>query len=206
MMTTYTGSDKITSGKQHSLTTSTTRNIDIELSPWTDSLVNDLEEMMIATGGTDTETQLGTTTDSDSTSSSDSDGGLTTKSSTTVSSSISRGHSTESVSTIQMVPQPHHGTTKAVMPTLESLEDFQANEDHNHAWTSSHHDLFPVAIISLVFLCAVCIAVCVIMALVIFMACKNRNGNVRDHGYYKRMPLTDEGQEETHNEVKEHSV
>ena len=206
MMTTYTGSNKITSEKQHSLTTSTTQSIDTELPPWTDRLVNDLEETMIATGGTDTETQLSTTMDSDSTSSSDNDGGLTTKSSTTVSSSISRGHSTDPVSTIQMILQSDAGTTKAIMPTLDSLEDFQANEEDYHAWTNSHHDLFPVAIISLVFLCAVCIAVCVIMAVVIFMACEKRSGNVRDHGYYKGMPFTDKGQDETYNGVKEHSV
>ena len=163
------------------------------------------EEEIMTTGEVGTKTQLGTTMDLISSSD---HGSSMTKSSIAMVSSIGTDGSTESISTIQMIPRPHDGTPKAIIiPTLDSFTAFQAHEDDYHAWTSSQHDLFRVAIIlSSVFLCAVCIAVCVIMAVLIFMACKKRSGNVRAHGYYKRMPLTDKGEHKTNNEIKEHPV
>ena len=82
-----------------------------------------------------------------------------------------------------MIAWPHDGTTKAITytPTLDSLTDFQANEENYiyHAWTSSQHDLFLVAVISLVFLCGVCIAVWALFVLFMFTAYKKRNGGNR---------------------------
>ena len=196
---TFTLGHQVTSGQQHSLTTYTIHSVNTEVPPWTDSLIDDPEEAMMTISDHEigAETQLGTTVDF--TSSRD-DGSSTTKPSITITSSIGRDPSTESISTIP------DGSTKTIMPTLDSVADF--HEDDYRAWTNSQRDFFQVAIIlSLVILCAVCIAVFVIMAVLIhFMACKKRSGYVKDLGGYERMPLTKTGQDKTHDEIREHSV
>ena len=106
--------------------------------------------------------------------------------------------------TTQMVASPSDGdekfTESGSRVTGPRFPQSQADQDEYDTW-SNQQEFVQVAIISLAVLCIVCASVCIIMAVLFYMACKRKN--VRLRGHYKELPLRDD--QETHDGTQEYS-
>ena len=87
------------------------------------------------------------------------------------------------------------------MTTLR-FHQTQVDQDEYDVWTNQQ-ELVQVAIISLAVLCIVCVSVCIMMAILFFVACKRRNLQSRGYYVYKEVPMKDD--RETHNGTQEYS-
>ncbi len=97
----------------------------------------------------------------------------------------------------------------SVTTAPDRLAVLQGEEDkYNDVWKSSQHNLLQVSIISLMVLCMVCTAVCVMMVTLFFVVCKRRGGpRLVTRARYKKLSPTDKDLEETkrENEIEEYS-
>jgi predicted outer membrane repeat protein len=90
----------------------------------------------------------------------------------------------------------------------DRLAVLQGEEDkYNDVWKSSQHSQLQVSIISLMVLCMVCTAVCVMMVTLFFVACKRRGGpRLVTRARYKKLSPTDKDLEtKRENEIEEYS-
>ena len=85
--------------------------------------------------------------------------------------------------------------------TAPRFPQSQADQDEYNVW-NNQQELMQVAIISLAVLCIVCVSVCIMMAILFFMACKIRN--VQSGSHYKKV-LLKEDQEVHDDETQEYS-
>ena len=78
----------------------------------------------------------------------------------------------------------------------------QVEQDkYDDVWKSSQHNLLQVSITSLMILCIVCTAVCVMMITLFFIACKRRRGpRLVTQARYKKLSPVDKDLEETQHE------
>ena len=74
-------------------------------------------------------------------------------------------------------------------------------EKYDDVWKSSQHNLLQVSIISLMVLCIVCTAVCVMMITLFLIVCKGRRGpRLVTRARYKKLSPTDKNLEDTKRE------
>ena len=95
------------------------------------------------------------------------------------------------------IPSLEPRTTTEAAP---GVSDAQGDQDLEQvvAWKNSEHDILQVAIASLAVLCVVCSAICVIMIVLFFMACKKRSdGVLHSRHHYSKVPLTDKDKEDS---------
>ena len=82
-------------------------------------------------------------------------------------------------------------------------------EKYNDMWKNNQQNLLQVSIISLMVLCMVCTTVCVMMAILFFVACKRKKGlRLVPQGRYKKLsPIIDKDLEKAkhENEMEEYS-
>ena len=188
---------------QNSLTTSQTL---ATAQSRTDGLTTISEEVTSAAGhastagDTTTMTDLASTTDDEGTS-------RTTK------SMNQTGHMTTARpqnETETPIPGVHFSESTTVETTTQMIASpsddddkfTESGTDEYDVW-NNQQELVQVAIISLAVLCIVCVSVCIMMAVLFFVACKRRNLQSRDYYVYKKVPLKDDQQ--THNGMQEYS-
>ena len=79
----------------------------------------------------------------------------------------------------------------------------QVEQDkYDDVWKSSQHNLLQVSITSLMILCMVCTAVCVMMITLFFIACKKRRGPRLVTACYKKLSSTDKDLEVIKHEIE----
>ena len=95
------------------------------------------------------------------------------------------------------IPSLEPRTTTEAAP---GVSDAQGDQDLEQvvAWKNSEHDILQVAIASLAVLCVVCSAICVMMIVLFFMACRKRSdGVLHSRRHYSKVPLTDKDKEDS---------
>ena len=85
-------------------------------------------------------------------------------------------------------------------PDRFAVQQVEQNK-YDDVWKSSQHNLLQVSITSLMVLCIVCTAVCVMMITLFFIACKRRRGpRLVTRARYKKLSPVDKDLEETQHE------
>ena len=96
-------------------------------------------------------------------------------------------------------------STTAVKPGAVDAEDNQGTDHCSIEQVAGDLDvMLHIAFVSLAVLCAVCVAVCMIMVALFFIVCKRRSDGVLRQRYNK-VPLTDRADKKGSIEIKEES-